>query len=494
MILVVDVGTSSIRGILLDLYGKPVWKVQRGYELHTPLNGVVELNMSVLNQYMNDILIQMGKWLHEQSETVDCISVTAQRSSVIPVNADGIAIANAMMWQDTRSGYLCDMLKDKKEQIYRISGMRPSPVFSAPKMQYLKNHNRDVYNRAYKLIGFQEYVICYLTGEFVTDYSIASRTCLFHIEKQEWSDELIGLFDIDKSKLCHLIPPGSLAGETKKEIGAMLCQSHKIPVISAGGDQQCAALGLGCINQGETVVNSGTGSYVMFMSEKPVYDSQMRVNCNLSAIPDRWILEGAVLSAGKTINWLNNLMFFKEGDVDAFDRFTEACKSSSPGAKGMVFLPTLSGKGTPVWNPDMRGVIGGLNLEHSKADFGRALLEGIASEMRQCIDVMEDLTGVRCTKVKTAGGMTRNDLYNQIQADIYQRTVVKPSENEATGIGAWISAAVYLGCYRNHSAAYNAAVDEVKLTEYRPDLNMADVYGALYIKLRQYEGALKKQL
>lgn len=483
MVLVIDVGTSSLRGELFDRKGTLVWASQKEYELYTPSDGIVELNMSVLDRSLYDILKFAGEWLGEKKAKISCISVTAQRSSVIPVNKQGDAIRNALMWQDTRAESICKKIETKP--IYQICGMRPSPVFSAPKMAFLKKNERSVYEKAYKLIGFQEYVLHRLTGEFVTDYSIASRTCLFDIRKQLWSKDLADMFGIGRDKLCRLIPVGAEAGHTKEEVARLLSQESKIPVISAGGDQQCAALGMGCIEEGEIVANSGTGSYVMAVTDQPVYDPDMRINCNMSAIPNQWILEGAVLSAGKTINWLNRVLFGQNSNN--FDEFTRNCETSSAGAKGLLFIPTLAGKGTPDWNPEVRGSLIGLSFEHTSGDIARALLEGIAAEVKQCIEVLSELTGNDYQKIRIAGGITKNLLYNQIQADMYQKVVVKPKSDEATGLGAWISAAVHIGWYKNEKKAYETAVEKFQETEFLPENMAGNVYKEVYKKLRQYE-------
>ena len=493
MILVVDVGTSSLRGILFDRGGRPLWKEQREYDLYVPGNGVVEMDLEILDYHLEGILKMAGVWLEGQEEKLDGISVTAQRSSVIPVDREGKPLRRAMMWQDTRAAENCSRVKDKLEQIYGICGMRPSPVFSAPKMQYIKENWEEIYREAYKLIGFQEYVICRLTGEFATDYSIASRTCLFNISSLQWSKELAGIFDIDEDKLCRLIQVGSSAGDTKQEVNSLLGLKEPVPVISAGGDQQCAALGMGCLEDGQIVANSGTGSYVIAVSDQPLYDGQMRVNCNVSAVPGKWIVEGAVLSAGKGIDWLNRLMFAQESESHPFENFTKACQSAPAGSKGLVFLPLMAGKGTPSWNPNARGVICNLGFEHEKGEFARALLEGTASEMKGCIQVISELTGEPYREVRVSGGMTKNPVYDQIQADLFLRTVIQAEGSEATGLGAWISGAVTLGYYHTYKEAYLAASGGQGEKRYEPDPDTAAVYETMYKKLRDCESALYEE-
>lgn len=487
MILVVDVGTSSLRVIVFDRMGKMVFKEQREYELCMEEDGTVEMDLKILDEHLNDVLTAAGRWAQDENKEISGISVTSQRSSVIPVDKNGRALSKAMMWQDTRAAGICEDLDAERPYIYRICGMRPSPVFSAPKMKFLKQNKPEIYEKAYKLVGFQEYVICALSGAFATDLSLASRTCLFDIETLRWSDELLELFGIEREKLCRLIQPGSRAGDTREGVTGLLGLKSPVPVISAGGDQQCAALGMGCIGAGDMIVNSGTGSFVIAVSDRPVSDPEMRVNCNLSAIPGKWIAEGAVLSAGQAVNWMNRQFFAAEHEQEPFEAFTRACVDSPPGARGLLIAPLLAGKGTPLWNPKARGIIFGLGVEHGKADFAKALLEGIAAELRECIDIITGLTGMPYDTVRIAGGMNRNPLYNQIQADMYRRTVVKPADNEATGLGGFLSAAVCLGWYQTFEEAYEAAVAGQVGTRYEPRKETAAVYDDVYKKIKDME-------
>ena len=487
IILVLDVGTSSIRSILFEEDGSVLWKCQAAYGPDALPDGAVEMNMELFDKTMERVLKRTGNWLVEQKRTVSCISVTAQRSSVIPVGRDGKALKNAMMWQDTRAVSICEALEDRKRQIYKICGMIPSPVFSAPKMRYIKEHFTDIYQKAHKLIGFQEYVICFLTGEFYTDYSIASRTCLFDIARLSWSEDLLELFHLEEEKLCGLIPAGSVAGTTKVWASRTLNSEKPIPVISAGGDQQCAALGLGCQKSGEIIANSGTGSYVIAVTDRPLFDEDMRVNCNLSAIPGMWMVEGAVLSAGKSVNWLNSLLFDSREGGALFGEFSKACEEAPAGANGLIFVPLLAGKGTPAWRPEARGRICGIGLEHKKGDLARALLEGIAAEMKECAEVISQVTHDSYAMVKAAGGLTRNKIYNQILADFLNCPVTRPENDEATGLGAWISAAVGMEICGSHEEAYQRACTGRPCIRYEPIEEHQRIYTQLYRRLKEYE-------
>ena len=374
--LVIDIGTSSARLLVIDRKGVICTKFQKNYPLYVLNESTAIQKPEEVMEKIWEMLKAAGEWLGQNQMEAEVISVTGQRSSVIPVDEYGSAMTEAISWQDRRAAEICLEYKNEWKKIYQITGMKLSPVFSAPKMVWLKKNKPEVYQRAYKLIGFQEYVIYQLTHQFATDHSIASRTSLFDIKKLEWSEELLLIFGVKKEKLCSLIPVGGIVGNTIDEVSKCLKQRTSIPVISAGGDQQCAALGLGCLEHGDMEVNSGTGAYVIGLSDVPVLDKKMSVNCNVSAIPGKWIVEGAVLSAGKAAAWMNE-QFFPESKGD-FKEFSKVLEESCPGANGVIASTSFSGKGTPRWNPSVRAGFMGIGFENNKGDLVRALLEGIA--------------------------------------------------------------------------------------------------------------------
>lgn len=443
MLLILDIGTSSMRAVLMDKYGTLCGKVQHRYPLLYPCDGGVEMDLAELDAAMIASLREVGELCRKNGWTLEGISVSAQRSSVIPMGTDGKAMAHALMWQDRRCAYILDQVRENTRTVFEICGMRPSPVFSAPKMCYLRDRIPEIYEKAEKLIGFQEYVLHYLTGEYATDTSIASRTCLYDLKADKWSDELIDLFGLDRRKLCKLVPVGSVIGQTLREIDNLLELDQTVPVISAGGDQQCAALGMGCGTSKDLACNLGTGAYTIATVEKPLIDPQMRVNCNVSAIQGNWILEGSVLSAGRTVDWFCDLFYPKI--YNPVQMLFQEASQSSPGARGLRFINHLTGAGTPRWDPTLRAEFQGIDSRHGRADFARAVLEGIARDIRACVDSISALSGQPYPEIRTAGGLTRSAFFNQMVADMIGRTVVLADESEATSVGAWRVGMLALG-------------------------------------------------
>lgn len=471
---IIDIGTSSTRVILVNRKGeiKQIW--QRTYGLCVIDERTVLQDPEEIMEYIWEMLASAAGWMENNQCKAECISVTGQRSSVIPMSKEGQALTKAISWQDTRAYDICLGYQEYWKEIYSITGMKLSAVFSAPKMILLKQLMPETYEKADKLVGFQEYVLWHLTHQFVTDHTIASRTALFDVKKLEWSSKLLDLFQIDKTKLCRLIPAGESAGDAIPRVKQLFRMETDIPVISAGGDQQCAALGLGCVKQGDIEVNSGTGAYAIAISDQPVFDEKMRVNCNASAIPGKWIVEGTVMNAGKAVEWLNSEIF--GGGAGGLNEFTKACEETPAGANGVIAVTSFSGKGTPEWNSKVRASFLNIGFYNKKADFARALLEGIASDLNDCLQTVEELSEREPNAVYAAGGMTKNETYCQILSDMFGKKLHKPEICEATGMGAWISAQVYLKNVETYAEAYKTYANNEKENCYIPNLENTQRY------------------
>ncbi|MGH0053247.1 MAG: FGGY-family carbohydrate kinase [Sphaerochaetaceae bacterium] len=468
MIIVLDIGTSNVRAVLINAEGKLVLVQTKAYALSIPSTYAVEMDMTVFEHAVWDVLTAVTSYAITHAIDIEAISITSQRSSIIAVDADGVPLGPALMWQDTRAQYICDRQTSQLEKIYALTGMRPSPVFSAPKMQFLKEQHPELYAQSSKLIGFCEFTLHLLTQQFATDYSIASRTCLFDITNLQWSEYLLERFSIDEKKLCPLVEVGSIIGFTTERITEKLGLGSAIPVISAGGDQQCAALGLGCLHPGEYMLNEGSGMYAIGISDSPVFDEQMSVNCNLSATAGKYIVEGAVLSAGKTMDWLNALLFASPEETHPYERFTVASRKAAPGAHGLRFSVQLAGKGTPVWDPFTRGALLNLSLIHTKEDIARALFEGLGVAAKECLDRVAQVNGTPINKVKISGGLTNDSFFNQIQTDFFQKPVERYLLGQATTLGAWISASTTLGTTVSHEACFQALESNLRKEIYIP--------------------------
>ncbi len=484
MIVVLDIGTSNIRAALLDGTAQVLHLGRVKYSLEIASSGHAEMDMRLFDDALHAVLASVAAYARTHAITVCGISLTSQRSSVIPVDADGHALYNALMWQDTRSAGICEEFAPYREEIYRLTGVRLSPVFSAPKMVYLKRFMPDIHEKSHKLIGFAEYTIHALCGVFATDTSFASRTALFDINDLSWSDRLLDLFGLDRGKLCPVVPVGSVIASTVGWVRDLF--GYPIPVLSAGGDQQCAALGNGCIHPGDIMANLGTGAYVLALTDHVKSDRRMRLSINVSAIHGMWIYEGAVLSAGRTLDWVNDTFFADPTEDHPYQRFTAASRNSPEGANGLRFDIHFAGKGTPDWDPKRRGRIDNLSFSHTKDDIARAVMEGIAYAVAECVEVIEETNASCAAVLHVSGGLSKDALQDDILSAVLHKEVVCAEGIEATILGAWISSAAMLGIHDSVGAAYAAASGSITELRYRASEDTMHTYRTILQKTNEH--------
>ena len=476
-IIAVDIGTTSMRAVLFGADGGLIHLAQQENAPRYFADGRVEQNPEAWKGILPVTLKDCAEAAAIHGISPACIAVTAQRSSVIPVSVEGNPLHPAIMWQDKRTAELAGAMAEHDSRVYRKTGLKISPVFSALKMTWLRRNRPDVFDRTYKLIGIQDWVIHLLTGRFVTDHTFASRTNLFDLQKRTWDAELLRLFEVDPDMLCELVEPGSIVGGLCAELAAATGLVQGLPVVTAGGDQQCAALGLGLFSGERAVSNTGTGSFLIGHSDTPAFDEQMRLACNVSAVPNAYIVEAAVLTSGSIYRWFSEFLPGSGSDAPAvaFAELDREASGSPSGANGLLMLPHFKGCGAPYWDPQAKGVFYDLTLGSTRGDMARAILEGIAIEIRAGLDLVERLCG-RVSAVSVSGGMARSDVFNQIQSDIYERTVVRYRCNEATALGAWIAGAVACGMEAGHAQAFAHAVNPASSVSYRPDPANRPIY------------------
>ncbi len=479
-IIVVDVGTQSMRTILYDRLGNGIFTSQKGY---SPIfRGIeVEQDPRTFKDTLYMTLKEVANYMTQHQIEVDLMAVTSQRASIIPVNRHGKVLYNAITWQDRRSYLQCSQVKERlsMEAIYQKTGLRLDSYFSAPKMLWLKQNMPEIYEEAYKIIGAQDYVIQLLTNRFVTDTTQAARTLLMNIRTFEWDDELLAAFTIKKSLLPEIVTPGSIVGTLTNAIVEKTGLSKDIQVIIAGGDQQCAAVGLNVLRPGTLEANIGTGSFIIAYAEEPVFDENMRVLCSASAIPGKWIVEAGLLTSGNIYAWFREQFYKDLPETEIlFQTINDEVNQSKVGANGLVLIPHFKGSAAPYWNPLSKGLFFNVSLEHTRGDFARSILEGIAMEMAENIELIGNLIGY-VDVIHAAGGLTKFSTFNQIQADVFNKAVSVYDSAEATALGALIGSLVSVGEYASHDQAFEALRGKAKKKTFHANPN----HIPLYIKL-----------
>jgi glycerol kinase len=496
-ILTIDIGSTNMKAVLHDDSGEVLHLCSRGTRPEYLAEQQVELDAHKLRTQLFSLLSESHDHMVRQGLELTAISVTAQRSSVVPVDAKGEPLAPIIMWHDKRTAPLCDTLREHEERVYALSGMTISPVYSAVKMLWIRNNWPEIYSKTAKMLGIQDFVLHTLCGRFVTDTSLASSTNLLNIHTCQWDPELLDIFSVDGQHLCDLVAPGTVCGETTEELCRQTRVSSGVPVISAGGDQQCGALGQGVLSPGKLKCTTGTGSYLLAFAKTPVIDAKKRFVCKVGAIPGTYYLEAGIFTTGTVYRWFVE-QFYKEvvagaddaGGSRAFEAINREVAQSPPGANGVIMLPHFEGSGAPHWNPADRGCFYNIKLSTARGDLARAILEAIVMETRENIQLFKRFVGP-VDLVSVAGGMTAFAFYNQLQADIFATKVSAYPNAEATALGAWISAAVTCGLFTSHGEAFQSAQLSGEENIYSPDPTKTSLYEEICTRRKSLYQALR---
>ncbi|MHA1768500.1 MAG: xylulokinase [Candidatus Thorarchaeota archaeon] len=489
LVLAIDAGTTGIRSMFFDPSGNVVAQAYSEFESLFPHPSWVEQRADYWWTKSCDTIHSAMKESRLSPEHVVAISVTNQRETIVPVDSSGKPLRNAIVWQDRRTVQQCDSIARAvpPDLVYSVTGLTIDPYFSAPKILWIKEKEAEVFDRAEKFLLVHDYLIYRLSGEFATDYSNASRTLLFDIRRADWSDEILGPLGIPPDKLARPVESGSQVGGLSPAASKETGLKPGTPVIAGGGDQQCAALGVGVVREGLIKSTTGTGTFLLAHSRTVRRDPGKRVVCSRHVVPNSFVIEASMFTTGSALRWFRNNLGSEEVSVaeargvDAYDVITEAAEKVPPGSEGVIHIPHFAGSGAPNWNPHARGIFAGLALGHTRNHLIRAILEGVSYDIRNNVEVMREL-GIPVSEVRVTGGAARSRTWMQIQADVLRTPVVRTQMEEATALGAAILAFRGVNIFKSIPEAAERMVQlRDRLT---PTPETLDVYSREYLNFK----------
>jgi glycerol kinase len=449
-ILAIDQGTSSSRCILYNKEAQQVAVAQKEFQQLYPQPGWVEHEADEIWRCQANVIQQVLKACNFKPEDIAGIGITNQReTTVIWERSTGKPIYNAIVWQDRRTSNECNRLKEAGYEplIQTKTGLLLDAYFSATKIKWLLDHVEGA--RAKAECGelafgtIDSWLVWNLTnGELhITDVSNASRTLLYNIEKLEWDEELLSLFDIPTAILPTVHTSSEIYGLTRNpEVGL------DIPIAAIVGDQQAALFGQLCHQPGMAKCTYGTGSFLMMATGSKKAASKNRL---LSTIAWQigndvtYAIEGSVFMGGAVMQWLRDgLMIFKQAAE------SEELAASVSDNGGVYFVPALTGLGAPHWDPNARGAIFGITRGTTHAHLARAALESIAFQVDELLQTMALDCGEPVSQLRIDGGAANNNLMAQFQADISNITIARPDNLETTALGAAYLAGLAVGFWK----------------------------------------------
>ena len=463
-IMSMDQGTTSSRCIIYDRKGSQISSCQEEFKQYYPHPGWVEHDANEIWETQLRVAKGALRKADLTYKDIQAIGITNQRETTIVWDKEtGEPVYHAIVWQCRRTAKLCDSLvKDGLvEKVRNKTGLLIDPYFSATKLKWILDNVEGARERAEAgelLFGTVEtWLIWKLTGGrvHVTDYSNASRTMMFNINRLCWDDDILKVLDIPASMLPVPVASSMIYGETIEDLFG-----GSIKIAGAAGDQQAALFGQACFGRGDTKNTYGTGGFMLTNTgQEPVKSQKGLVTTIAWGIGDEitYALEGSVFVSGAVIQWLRDELEIIDNAAE-----TEDMARMVPDNGGAYIVPAFTGLGAPWWDPYARGTLVGITRGVNRNHIARAALESMAYQTYDLINAMEEDMGHPIETFKVDGGASANDFLLDFQADILGRKVYRPECIETTSLGAAYLAGLAVGYWNGiDDISSNWQIDKV---------------------------------
>ncbi|WP_203580640.1 glycerol kinase GlpK [Microbacterium hibisci] len=492
-VLAIDQGTTSTRAIVFDGAGAVVAVSQREHEQIFPRAGWVEHDPVEIWTSAEWVIASCLSRAGVRASDVAAIGVTNQReTAIVWEKRTGRPVYNAVVWQDTRTQPRIDALAAEggAERFAEATGLPLATYFSASKVAWILENvpgARAAAEAGDLLFGTPDtWVVWNLTGGtrggiHVTDVTNASRTLLMDLRTLDWSDELLAVWGIPRAMMPEIRSSSDVVGHS--QLPSVL---DGVPIAGILGDQQAATFGQAAFEAGESKNTYGTGNFLLVGTGTDIVRSESglitTVGYRIGDEPARYALEGSIAVTGSLVQWLRDNLGIIQRSEDV-----EALAATVDDNGGAYFVPAFSGLFAPYWRPDARGALVGLTRYVNKAHIARAALESTAFQTRDVIEAVVADTGRPLDELRVDGGMTRDDLLMQFQADILGIAVVRPKVVETTALGAAYAAGLATGVWRDLDELRSHWQEDVRFEPRMPDDERERRY-------RQWQKAVSKSL
>lgn len=433
-VLAIDFGTSGCRSAIYDEKLQLLHVAAEEYPLIVHSETEIEQDANI---WWNKAKTTIKKVVAESGvapKEIRSLSISSQGIAFVPINRHGDTLSNAISWLDTRAREETEEIEVRygMQEIYQRTGKRISDVYTLPKLVWFKKNHPEIYNAAWKILLPLDYIQFKLTGHCITDHTIAGGTMFYNVETQQWDTDILNAYGLDVQKLPKIAWSGTVIDKISSNVAKELGLSEDLLIVNGAQDQKCAALGAGA-SQDIVAISLGTGSCLAQISSSPHSDGNMRIPFFSYVREGEWDLEGVINTAGSAYSWFQREI----GAKQPFDLLDEAAAEVRL-PNSVLFYPYLSGVSSPYWGGGS-GTFTGLSLLSTTAHMTRAVMEGIAYNIRENLEVMGEVCG-KASKIRLYGGGSKSTVWCRIIADITNTPVTRLCSSETALAGAAILA------------------------------------------------------
>jgi len=475
----IDCSTSACKAIVWDTAGNIAARGQ------SPL-AVVSPKPAWHEQAAESWWTAMVQCLRQVAAQVDirriqALCITNQRETFVPVDNQGEPLCNGILWMDERAQTLLPDLEALFDQqtFHQQTGKHLSVNLTVVKIAWLKENRPDIFAQVYQYLDLQAFLIHRLTGHYRTSRGCADPSGLFDIQRDCWSDEILGKLELRREQFPEVFPPGTILGNLTPTMAEICGLTTGLPVVAGIGDGQACGLGVNITSPGDTYLSMGTSLISGTFSDRYLVSNAFRTMT--SATPGSYYLETVILGGTYTLSWFIDKLAAPSGQdyVHVQEEYEQAARELPPGSQGLIIVPYWNSVLAPYWDPSARGIIVGLHGSHGLPHIYRAILEGLAYEQLLNTLGVEETLGKSLSRIIAIGGGSQSDCWCQIIADILGKPVFRSKSTEAAALGAGILAASASGYFRDPQQAAQEMSD-ILPKPFEPDPIRHEFYIHMY--------------
>jgi len=472
MFLGLDLGTRSLKALVLDVDGSIVGTGSAEYPMTTPQPGWAESDPRVWWEAARSAVHEAAGG---HASEIAAVGVCGQMHGVVLSDDAGDPLRPAILWADGRSRRQLEAYSSLSGEQRRRLANPPATGMAGPTLLWLRDNERQRYRQAHWALQPKDWLRLRLIHEAATEPSDASATLLYDLTTDYWAKDIVDELDLRIDFLAPIRESVEICGVVAAPAAAHLGIRPNLPVVGGAADTAAAALAGGLLDPGPVQLTIGSGAQVVAPRDRPAIDPTGRTHLYRAAAPDRWYAMAAMQNAGIALEWVRTTLGATWDDV-----YAEAF-AVPPGAEGLIFLPYLTGERTPYFDPLARGAWVGLRLSHSRGHLLRAALEGVAFAVRQGLEALL-ATGVAATELRLAGGGTFDARWRQLLADVLEQPLLATATTAASALGAALLAGVGFGAWPDaQRVAALAAPAELVAT---PG-SATEIYEDAYLRYRE---------
>ncbi|MEK3882811.1 xylulokinase [Paenibacillus sp. PL2-23] len=487
----IDLGTSAVKALLVNRDGNVAAEASRSYPLFHERSGWSEQRADDWVQGTLEAIAELVSGNGIDAAAIEGISFSGQMHGLVLLDEAGNPVRNAILWNDTRTTEQCReierVLGDKLLSVTRNPALEG---FTLPKILWVRQHEPEAFSKSSLFVLPKDYVRYRLTGQLHMDYSDAAGTLMLDVAGKVWSQDVLEAFGLPASFCPPLVESHGYVGNLLPDAAAKAGLTEATKVFAGGADNACGAIGSGILSEGLTLCSIGTSGVILSYEKDETSDYQGKVHFFNHGQENAFYAMGVTLAAGYSLSWFKKT--FAPGE--SYDQLLDGVGAVKPGAGGLLFTPYLVGERTPHADSSIRASFIGMDGSHERIHFARAVMEGITFSLGESVHMLRS-AGKSVDKIVSIGGGAQNPVWLQMQADIFDATVVSLENEQGPGLGAAMLAAYGCGWFDSLEACSKSFVKYASAYTPQPEAvqtyrELFSVYQQVYHQTRSMNEAL----